>query len=389
MTPFRFDRREWSGAFGDLGTDLPLLVGVTLACGLDAHRVFILFGVLQILSAYAYRLPVPVQPLKLVAALVITTSPPASVLWGAGLSIALVMLTLSLVGGLGALARLVPPSVVRGLQFGLGIQLAILALGTYVTSWGFSGYLLAALCFLTALILKQGQRLPTGLAIVGLGLLWSLAFGPPESAVMTSGLPPTGLTWPTLANLMAGFFLLALPQLPLSLGNSVLATRQILEDCFPKTAPSPKKIGLTYSIFNGISAMLGGIPVCHGSGGVAGHVALGARTGGSVLIYGAFMVTLGLILGHRVEVIEQLFPLPMLGVLLFLEAVTLIVIALPILSLQHRSESENTSITLITGLMAVGLPYGFLVGMLVGTALFWSRLLSDRSQVESEETPHR
>ena len=51
----RFNRAEWSGAFGDLGTDLPLLVGMILASGLDAASVLTVFGLMQIATAIHYR----------------------------------------------------------------------------------------------------------------------------------------------------------------------------------------------------------------------------------------------------------------------------------------------------------------------------------------------
>ena len=65
----RFDRNELAGAFGDIGSDLPLIVGVILAAHLDSASALILFGAMQILTALRYRMPMPVQPLKAVAAL--------------------------------------------------------------------------------------------------------------------------------------------------------------------------------------------------------------------------------------------------------------------------------------------------------------------------------
>ena len=39
----RFDRNELAGAFGDIGTDLPLIVGVILAAHLDSASALVLF----------------------------------------------------------------------------------------------------------------------------------------------------------------------------------------------------------------------------------------------------------------------------------------------------------------------------------------------------------
>src|SRR5260370_12922295 len=91
----------------------------------------------------------------------------------------------------------------------------------------------------------------------------------------------------------AGFVLLALPQIPLSLGNSVLATRQLAHDLFPERNLTIRKIGVTYAAMNLISPWLGGIPTCHGSGGMAGHYAFGGRTGGAGLFFRPVFFSLG------------------------------------------------------------------------------------------------
>jgi len=120
----RFDRNEFAGSFGDIGTDLPLIVGMVLAAGLDAASVFITFGVAQIATGLIYGLPMPMQPLKAMAVLVISQKLSGDILYGGGLAIGAVMLLLTVSGGLTLLARLVPRCVVRGIQFGLGLSLA-------------------------------------------------------------------------------------------------------------------------------------------------------------------------------------------------------------------------------------------------------------------------
>ena len=88
--------------------------------------------------------------------------------------------------------------------------------------------------------------------------------------------------------------LLAIPQIPLSLGNSILATRQIAEDLFPEKHIGVRKLSLTYAVMNLVNPWFGGVPTCHGSGGLAGHYTFGARTGGSLIIYGSLFLILGL-----------------------------------------------------------------------------------------------
>lgn len=361
----RFNRHELAGAFGDLGTDLPLIVGMILASGLDAASVLIVFGSMQVLTGVVYRMPMPVQPLKAVAVLVITQKVAAGVLYGAGLAIGAVMLVLALSGALEWLARLVPKCVVRGIQFGLGVQLVTLAFREYVPAEGVRGWALAAAAFVLALALAGNRRLPSALAVVGLGLIYAVVFRGGEWL----GGPPLALRlpqWhtPTCKEVWTGFLWLALPQIPLSLGNSILATRQLAADFFPERPLSVRRIGLTYSLMNLICPWLGGVPVCHGSGGMAGHYAFGARTGGSVVIYGACFTLAGLFLSEGFERLNHLFPLPVLGVLLLFEGWTLLTLVR-----DTATSKAEFMVAVLVGLMAGNLPYGYVIGIIVGTAL--------------------
>jgi Molybdate transporter of MFS superfamily len=151
----------------------------------------------------------------------------------------------------------------------------------------------------------------------------------------------------------------------LSLGNSVLATRQLAADLFPDRPPlSIRRIGLTYAIMNLVNPFFSGVPTCHGSGGMAGHYALGGRTGGSVVLYGAFYLSLGLLFGAGFLTIASVFPKPMLGVLLLVEALTLLVRVRDL-----GARPPELTLALLVGLLASGLPYGYLVAMVVGAAL--------------------
>src|SRR6266576_5211658 len=172
----RFDRNELAGAFGDIGTDLPLIVGVILAAHLDSASALILFGAMQILPALRYRLPMQVQPLKAVAALVIAQKISGNVLFGGGLAIGILMLLLTVTGLIDLLARVVPKAVVRGIQFGLGLQLATLALKDYVKTDGAKGYILAAIAFALIVLLIGNRRYPAALFVIALGLMYAIVF---------------------------------------------------------------------------------------------------------------------------------------------------------------------------------------------------------------------
>lgn len=363
----RFDRNEFSGAFGDLGTDFPLIVGMVAAAQLDGASVLIAYGLMEIGTGLYYRLPIPVQPLKAVAVIVITQHIGGAVLRGAGLAIGIAMLLLSVLGLLDWLARVVPKAVIRGIQLGLGLQLASIALRDYVGADQAAGWWLAGLAFVIIVALLGNRRLPAGVPVIALGLIYALAFKIDlPRLVAATGIHLPQLSAPSMSDVAQGFVLLALPQIPLSLGNSILATRQIVHDYFPDVDLSVRKIGFTYALMNLINPFIGGVPTCHGSGGVAGHYAFGGRTGGSVVIYGTVFLVLGLFFGGAFTEIVKVFPLPVLGVLLLFEGLYLIVLIGDV-----SAVATELRLAALVGACAAFLPYGYVIGLVVGTALFY------------------
>lgn len=359
---WRLNRHELAGAFGDLGTDLPLLAAMILAARLDAASVLIVFGALQVFTGLVYRMPMPVQPLKAMAALVITQQLSPGVLYGGGLAIGVIVLLLALSGSLSWLARVIPVPVVRGIQFGLGLQLALLAGRDFIAREGPAGWTLAAAAFALVVLLWNNRRWPAALAVVGLGAGYAALFRL-DWAALGAGVGFTLPSWhaPTAADVLTGLMVLALPQLPLSLANSLLATHRLAADLFPDRAPSMRKLGLTYAAMNLVAPWLGGVPVCHGSGGMAGHHAFGARVGVSVMIYGGLFLAAGLFFSGSFDTLIHGFPRAVLGVLLFFEGLAL---------LRRVSaaglDAHGWLVTLVTALCAAGLPNGYLIGLAAG-----------------------
>ncbi len=370
----RFDRNELAGAFGDIGTDLPLIIGMILAAHLDAAGVLILFGAMQILTGLFYRLPMPAQPLKAVAVMVIAQKAGGQkitpeILFGGGLAIGITMLILSLTGLVDWLGKIVPKIVVRGVQFGLGLQLSALAFKDYLPHDGAQGYVLATIAFLIGLVFWGNRKYPAALFIILLGMAYALAWKINLWNLANNvGWAIPVFHVPRWNDIVTGFIVLALPQIPLSIGNSLLAARQTAQDLFPDRGPGLRKIGLTYSVMNLINPFFGGVPTCHGSGGLVGHYSFGARTGGSVVIYGAFYLALGLFFSRGFDNVIQVFPLPILGIILLFEGA-----ALMLLIRDSAVSKEDFFIVLLVGLAASGLPYGYLIGLVGGTLLARSR----------------
>ena len=363
----RFDRNELSGAFGDIGTDFPLIAGMILTANLNPASVLTMFGAMQVLTGLLYGMPMPAQPLKAMAVIIIGGKASGAMLYGAGLAIGVVMLLLAVTGLLSALARAVPKSVVRGIQLGLGLQLASIALRDYIPAEGAPGYVLAGVAFLITLLLLGNRRFPPAFFVLAAGVVYALIFRVHPWALMKQvHLSHPAVNIPDRHDIWTGFLVLAIPQLALSLGNSVLATEQIVKDLFPERAVTVKKIGLTYAAMNLINPFFGGVPTCHGSGGMAGHYTFGARTGGSVIIYGAFYLVLGLFFAGAFGQFLPLFPKPVLGTILLVEA-----LALMALCRDMAIFTADFVLVLTVGLCALTLPYGYVVGLIMGVLLHY------------------
>ena len=374
--PLLFNRRELAGAFGDLGTDLPLLVGVVVATGMDPTAVFVTFGALQVLSGLTYRMPMPVQPLKAMAAIAIASKLAPPLLAAGGIIVGLVMLFLANSGLLDWIARAVPKAVVRGIQVGLGLQLGMLALTRFIPADGTRGFIIAAVALVAVLLLRENRIVPAALVVLGLGFVVAALTWPTDVALPFGfRWPKLPTRWPTGDEFARASLLLALPQLALSLGNSVLATKQVASDLFPERPPlTVRRIGTTYALMNLVAAPIGGLPVCHGSGGMAGHYAFGARSGGSVVLYGIFLLIAGFFLVGDPAAFQRLFPGPVLGALLLVEAITVLLLVRDIVR-----QRWSFMLAIACGLTAAFAPYGYAVALIAGT-IVWHVTASSRAE---------
>ena len=364
----KFDRNEWSGAFGDIGTDFPLIVGMILAAGLDSASVLVTFGVMQIFTGSFYKMPMPIQPLKAMATIVITQKISPNILYGGGLAIGISMLLLNITKLIDWISRVVPKAVIRGIQLGLGIKLGLLALQDYVIADGVTGYYLAAAAFLLAIFLLGNRKYPPAIFIIMLGMFYAFVFKiDGHSFINAVGIHLPQIHTPTWADILTGFLILTIPQIPLSIGNSILATNQIANDWYPKRTVTIRKISYTYSLINLINPFFSGIPTCHGSGGIVGHHTFGGRTGGSVIIYGCLYIFLGLFLSQGFDTLVHIFPLPILGILLLFESLGLMLLV------QDVTDSKSSfMIALLVGLISGGIQYGFVIGLFVGTLIYYA-----------------
>ncbi|MFQ3576529.1 MAG: putative sulfate/molybdate transporter [Cytophagales bacterium] len=374
ISTISFSLQEFLGATGDLGTDLPLIVALLFVTDLNATLVLSVFGIMQILIGFYYRIPMPVQPLKAMASIVISQKVLGSVLLAAGLSIGLFMFFLTYFGLLKKLSHYIPPVLVKGLQIGLGMGLMLLSLKEYLPSNGYHGFLLASVVSILVLMMKIYKKFPGALLALGIGMAYGFVFESPKIGILFDAeIPDYGFL--SFDIMLKGFLLLTLPQIPLSLGNSIFATHRSCKQLFEEREDiSLEKIGYSYSFLNIFSPFLGGIPVCHGAGGLIGHYNFGGRTGGSVVIYGLFFLLMGLLFGGCFEEFSKLFPLPMLGVLLFFEGLALVLLVNKTL----QSPKEILTV-MFFAIIAFILPYGFAIALFLG---FFLNLIFKKTSIK-------
>ena len=332
--PLRFDRVELAGSLGDLGTLLPIVIGMILINKLSPTTVFLAFGLFYLMTGYYFRLPIPVQPLKAVGAIAIAypNQITESVIGASGILFGLILLVLSLSGTLDRVAKLFTQPVVRGIQLALGLIFLRKGIELITTQnlflSGVNGHFseyqinlgIGVLVFAIVLLLIDNKRIPAALAAVGFGIISGLVLGGLQNQSLGVGPTPVHLISPSLHDFWTAFIMLILPQIPLTIGNACVGTADACTSLFPDSPLLSKttagKFALTMGIANVPAGLLGAVPMCHGTGGLAAHYRFGARTGGAPVLIGAILVVLALALGELGLTVLALIPNSVLGVLL-------------------------------------------------------------------------
>ena len=391
---FRFSLAEFSGSLADLGVMLPLVLALISINGMDASAAFVGIGVAYIITALIYRLPIPVQPLKSVSAIALALGlPPVMIVAGAFWNAAAFLIM-----GLAGLDRWVqkafPKPVVRGIQLGLAYLLFKFAWnlirepglawegGQSIYIWSIPWVLILITGSAVVLILLlrwKREWAGLGIFIFGFGLS-ALHLGIPAFHLKFS--TPTWLPLiPNWNQLFQGLWLLALPQIPLSLGNSVYATADAARQYYPERAMrvSERNLMLTMGFNDLIAAVIGGVPVCHGCGGVTAHYRLGARTGAAPLMVGGIFLTFGLLGGRTMMDWFGLIPLPVFGVLLAYVASQHTLLAK---DLRGWHEMVTAGLVLLLSAFTGNLAIGFIAGAFFFHLWIWIARITSRFSVE-------
>jgi SulP family sulfate permease len=387
---------ELAGSLGDLGTLIPLAVGMIMINDMSPIGIFTGVGLFYIFSGLYFKVTCPVEPMKVISAYAIATGITsaqiqASCLW--------VFILLFFIGGTGlinGIGRIIPKQVIRGVQLSTGLLLLSqgvkLMIGTSTIQTmqkmaepyllyqhlGFLpiGIVLGSGLGLITLLLLENKRLPAAVVVVGVGLIVGLFWGNQEgwaNIEIGFNLPailPDG--FPTANDFSLALLILVLPQIPMTIGNAVIANADLSAEYFPKDGHrvTYKALCLSMALANLGCFFIGGMPMCHGAGGLASRYRFGARTAGSNVFIGTIFLVIAICFGAQLLLIINLLPMSVLGVLLVFAGAQL---GLTILDMQTRK--ELFVVIFIVGVtLASNLAAGFLIGIVVAGLLRWDKI---------------
>ncbi|MEI8356229.1 MAG: putative sulfate/molybdate transporter, partial [Deltaproteobacteria bacterium] len=350
---FEFSGRELAGSMGDLGVLIPFAIGYISVCGLNPAGFLVMMGLANIATGIAYRLPMPIEPMKVIAIAAIAQHWTPSMIYASGFSMGIIWFFFAITGIVGWLGRVTPPSVIRGIQITLGLLLVVEAYKLLSTSW-----LLGITATILAVILRQNRYAPGAVVLMALGILIVILKGEfRQIAPPGFNLPPLtgfrmGELWQTL--LLAGF-----AQIPLTVTNATIATSSLIRTYWPDRQVTEKSLSLNQGLMNMVVPFFGGMPMCHGAGGLAGQYYFGARTGGTNIIEGVIEIALGLFMASSVAGLFTLFPQSIIGAMMLLVGFELTRFVKKMLTIEELFPMAVTVAVSLTTNMA----YGFIAGI--------------------------
>ncbi|MGM0446296.1 MAG: putative sulfate/molybdate transporter [Bacillota bacterium] len=331
---YRFNLEETAGAIGDYGTLIPIIIGVAAVTNIQLAPMLFFFGLSYIATGLYYKLPMPVEPMKAIGAIAISGSLTAPEIAGAGIMTGIIFLIVGLTGTMKYIKKYIPKWLIRGIQLGLALTLGKTALGFIADNLSLGLIAVGIIIVFYFLPTKDISSLVVFALGLGIGIYYH-------------GFPLlTAFNWPVLnlpsgGEIWSGFIKGTIPQLPLTLGNSVLATSLLITDLLDRKIPE-RKIVSSIGLMCLISSPLGGFPICHGAGGLAAQYRFGARTGGSNIISGVILLLVAFFFGSQELV--NIIPYSILGALLIFSAIQLF---------KSSIKSENIIYTVLTGFIAL------------------------------------
>jgi MFS superfamily sulfate permease-like transporter len=358
-----YNLQELAGAFGDLGTLIPFLVGYITISNMDPVGVLVAFGAFKIFAGLYFKTPVPIQPMKAIGTVAITHPGTISQgsIWASGLFTGVFWLVMGLTGAITWIAKITSRPIVHGLVLSLG--LGFILEGVRMMQ---GDAILAVVAVAGTFLLLSYERVPAMLILLGFGVTVEMMRGP--SLLSELGRVSLHLRLPefTLTNIgwedvATGVLVLGLPQVALTLGNAIIATVEENNSLFPDRPITVRTVAVDHGVMNLVGTSVGGVPMCHGAGGMAGHVRFGARTGGALVILGALVLFTGLFLGDSVATLFRLFPRSLLGVILLFGGLELAAGV----KVNNLQKEDRYVMLLTTGVSMWNMGAGYLTGLIL------------------------
>lgn len=347
-TTVDFSWDEFTGAVGDSVTVLPFVVALAVLTELSLAVMLIWFGVFQIVWGIYYGAPVSVEPMKVLAALVLAGTISIGEALLAGMLIGVVLVGIGVTNTLSRVGQYIGNPVVRGVQFGVALVLLETGVRTGAADLQLAGLAVGVALLVIALGYWNGTAI--GVLLVG-SLIAGYQAGVPAPTLPTSD----GLVLVRTAELTASTVEAAVAQLAMTVGNAALAASVLLADYFDRDI-SPDELSTSMGVMNLVSIPFGALPMCHGSGGIAGKYAFGARTAGANIILGVGYIAVALLaVGLVVE-----YPVSMLGVILVLIG----------LQLGRTSLEQAETYPLVLGIGILGVVLNLGVAFVIGILLY-------------------
>jgi hypothetical protein len=363
-----FGIHELAGSVGDFGTILPLSLALAATGALSISPILFFLGGWFVITGFYYRYPVPIEPMKAIAVIAVAESLSGGVIAASGLILGIVFLLLAFTDWLNIIQKYIPIPVVRGVQLGLALVLLRTA----------AGYLIP-------------DPLPfvAGAAIIGAGFLLAYRYRLPDlssivviiiafaAGIYLQGLPPfappslPSLVIPTAQDMLTALTVLVVPQVILTLTNAILATSLLATDLFSADI-RPKKLSGTIGLMNLTSVPFGGMPMCHGAGGLAGQYRFGARTGGANVYAGLILISFAL-----------LFTSPAWLTLISPGFYAALLVFVAIELGRHGLKTDSFMVTLLIGVLSLAI--SITVAFFAGLALAWA--LEQRKQRPGRDGP--
>lgn len=308
--------QEASGACGDLGTFIPHVIGAMTVAGLAPAGVLGGFGLFLVATGLFYGLPLPVQPMKAVSAVILTGGLKPGEVAAAGMMIGTVLLVLGITGWIGRLARAIPQSVSAGLQLGLGLLMGVLGL-KLMLEMPWIGFPVLTALFLLGRIPRFPAAPVVLIAAAVIGWMMGAATPAHEAVITPSGLH---MVIPTLGEVWRSVGIAVLPQLSLTLTNAIIVTASVSRELFAAKAriASERNLALSSGLANLLLCPFGAMPMCHGAGGLQAQYRFGGRTGLTPIIFGVALLVLAIGFADRAAGLFAIIPLGAVGALLIL-----------------------------------------------------------------------